>query len=731
MAGELLSSKIVVQEEEPQIPALPTIQTAVLGAVGKAVKGPLNVATLVTSFEEYARTFGTFRLGFDLPIAIRDFFLQGGRTGWIVRAGSGGVAALKTLISGLASSGSILSSVAAPYDLEPSTDETLIIKIDGVPQPTVTFTATAGLVESGNAAPFALADADVLTVKVDAGAVQTVTFNAADFASIAAATAVEVAAVINAQLSGATATVTSAGTKVTITSNKRGSSSAIQVTGGTANAAGKLNFSTVAVLGTGNVANIDAVTANEVVLAINTAIAGGVASVEGSKVRITSNTTGATSTVQVDSTSTADDEIGFDNSIHSGTAAGANVLTLTATSVGTWGNAVKIFIKNATSGIASEFNLDVEVDGFIVERFANLNVFDSTSPRYASTVINDSKVGSLNVTASVLGTARPANNSNGAFLAGGTEPTISDVELIGDTVPSPTGIRALDEIEDVTLLVIPDGSTIATQNAMTTYAEITTNRRIMAILDPPAGLTAQDIAAHAESLTASEQWALYWPRVKIPNPSPRIFGTDIDTIVGPISGHITGVISRNDANLQVGPFANPANTEDGRLFGVVDLETTEVQREEKRDLIFPKRVNPVVFMRGQGFFADGARTGLGTSNFPSIGERRGVSAVEQTAKRALQFAKNKINTPELRDRVERVLISVIMPFVKAGALASKDPSKAFFVDVSDQLNTPSVITAGKLLARIGLATAKPAEFIILLVTQDTRALQEELLSAAL
>jgi phage tail sheath protein FI len=47
-------------------------------------------------------------------------------------------------------------------------------------------------------------------------------------------------------------------------------------------------------------------------------------------------------------------------------------------------------------------------------------------------------------------------------------------------------------------------------------------------------------------------------------------------------------------------------------------------------------------------------------------------------------------------------------------------------DVSEQLNTPSVIFAGKLIARVGLATNKPAEFVILRISQDTRALQVEL-----
>jgi hypothetical protein len=730
MPVELLSSKVVVIEEEPRIAALPVVQTAVLGAIGKAVRGPLNLPSLINSFEEYTRLFGEYSVGFELPLAIRAFFLQGGRTAYAVRAGTGGTAALFQFVSGTPASGTILSSIAGPYDLEPG--DTLDVQIDGGGTQTATFLATAGATESGNAQPFALANGDTLTVKIDGGSTQTITFLTGSFVSIGAATALEVAAVINAGIVGAKATVTSGGTKVTITSDKRGTASSVEVTGGTANAVGKLNFPTSVNSGTGNVANIDSVTAAEVAARLTASVAGASSVVEAGKVRITSSTTGVTSTVQVMASSTADDEIGFDNAIHVGSAGGVvNSFLATATSVGTWGNGIKVRIKDSSSGVASEFNLEIEVDGFLRETFANLTNSVDPAANFIETVINNPTTGSLYITVTSSALNRPNNTTSaGQALSGGVEPTVTDTELIGGTSPTLTGIRALDIISDVTILIVPDGPTIAVENAMIAYAEVTRNRSMFAILDPPAGASAATIVTHVESLTATEQAALYWPRLKIPNPSRRIYGKDVEAVTQTISGFIAGVCARNDASLAIGPFANPANIEDGRIFNVIDLETDEVLREEKRDLVFPKRVNPVVFVRSQGFFADGARTLLGTSNFPSIGERRGVTAIENLAKASLQFAKNKPNTEELRERAENTLISIVMPFVNAGALASRDPAKAFFVDVSEQLNSASVRAAGQLKARLGLATAKPAEFIILLVTQDTRALEEELNSQA-
>jgi hypothetical protein len=64
------------------------------------------------------------------------------------------------------------------------------------------------------------------------------------------------------------------------------------------------------------------------------------------------------------------------------------------------------------------------------------------------------------------------------------------------------------------------------------------------------------------------------------------------------------------------------------------------------------------------------------------------------------------------------------------AFASTVPDEAFFVDVSEALNPPTERFAGKLNVRVGLATQKPAKFLVLSFSQDTRAFDEELAAAA-
>lgn len=92
---------------------------------------------------------------------------------------------------------------------------------------------TSGSVTTVPAEPFALTHGATLLVAVDGGAAQTVLFDSADFANIAAATAAEVVAVLDAQLAGADATA-SAG-RVVLTSLSQGDASCIEITGGQAN----------------------------------------------------------------------------------------------------------------------------------------------------------------------------------------------------------------------------------------------------------------------------------------------------------------------------------------------------------------------------------------------------------------------------------------------------------------------------------------------------------------
>ena len=739
--AELLSSKIVVVEEEPRIRNIPGLPTAVLAAVGITERGPIAAATLVTSFEEFIRVFGGFTVDSDLALAMQGFFQNGGTTVWVVRTvhfTDITSAATKTSLpatlnlktaAGAPSAGTILGTVVGPYDLEPN--DTLSIDVDVGGPVVATFLATAALRTSA-AETYALVDGQTLTVKIDSEAVaQVITFNTAEFVAIGAATALEVAAVINAEIVGASADGSSG--SVVLTSDKRGTDSNVDVTGGTANPV--LVFPTGPLAGTGNVADIDAVTVAEVKTIVEAAVAGLTVSDVGGATQIASNTTGPASSILVEAASTADDELGFDNATHSGdSGAAANTLKIDGKTDGTYANGIRPIISVPTSGAADEFNLQVEDDGVIVETFPNLSMVDAND-NFVETVVNDSDNGSDLIAVTDLDSTaadpRPAVGTFGPLTGGDDGLTLLDDNDFLGSGAGATGLHALDQVQGATMLVVPGRSTSAVHNGMVSYSEIDRAKSLFPVLDPPAGLSAAGIVTYqvttAALLNLSEFGAIYWPRVKVLNPSKTVFG-NVNELTVPPSGIIAGVFSRTDAEAPGGVYRAPAGVEKGRLLGVLGFETDEVLEEAKRDLVYPKRINPLSTFPGAPRFIDGSRTLKGNGNFPSVPERRGVIFIEQSLKQGLEFLRFQPNTEETRAVANRTVTAFLLNQMRNGAFATKDPATAFFVDTSEALNTPSVVASGRMIIRIGLATAKPAEFIILRISQDTRALEEELAS---
>ena len=80
-----LSSKVIIEEEEPRVRGIPSIPSAVAGAVGVTERGPIGKPVLVTSIEEYQHLFGGFTKDSDLALAVMGFFQNGGNQLYVVR----------------------------------------------------------------------------------------------------------------------------------------------------------------------------------------------------------------------------------------------------------------------------------------------------------------------------------------------------------------------------------------------------------------------------------------------------------------------------------------------------------------------------------------------------------------------------------------------------------------------------------------------------------------------
>lgn len=738
MSGQLLSSKVVIVEEEPKVRGIPSAPTSVAGAVGITERGPIGEAVLCSSFDEFQTKFGGFTPDSDLALAAMGFFENGGSQLWVVRtvhytdvsdpASATAVRAAGFLVAGGGPTpGVLLGSAPGPFVLQ---DGDLIrLAVDGAPEADAIFNGSAAEVTAAGVAPYALSDGMDLRLRIDDGPEQTVVFSSADFADIANATDAEVAAVLNAAIFGGRASTP--GGSVQLASDTEGTASRVEITGGSANA--ELAFPSSASVGSGNVANLRAVALAEVKAVVEGAIPGVLVDTGiGGVLEIRTVATGPTASIRA-SASTAS-AFGLDSAPHTGAASGAaNAVRVEGKDPGAYANRVEVEVRAATNGAASAFDLLVIEDGTYRETFPNLSMSPDEA-RYVERVVNDARTGSIYVRViDQLLSGAPTPSPQTAALAGGGDGLVGlgDADFIGSE-PGKTGLRALDQVQDLSLVLVPGRATPAVHNAMVRYCEVDRDGMAFAVLDPPAHQSATDIVTYVRTTAAleslSEFGAIYWPRVKVLNPAKSVFGS-AEQIVVPPSGVVAGVFARTDSSHPGGVYDPPAGIEAGRMFGVLGFETDEVLEESKRDLVYPHRINPLTTGPGLPRYIDGSRTLKGDGNFPYVAERRGVIFIERSLKQGLQFARHKNNTEGLRAQVRRTITAFLLAQMNNGAFRSREPAKAFFVDVSEQLNTPTVIFAGKLIARVGLATNKPAEFIILRISQDTRALEAELAAA--
>lgn len=738
--AELLASQTVIIEEAPALRRFPATPTAVTAVVGVTERGPVLTPTLVVSFEEYVQIFGGYTANSKFPSMVEQMFNNGTQQLYVSRVvhytdiltpatKTSAKASVNVDANTVATQGTVLGTNVENFDLEPG--DTLDVAVDGGGATTATFLATAAA-RASLAETFALSNGEVLNVAIDGGSVQSIAFLTAEFAAIGAATALEVAAVINAKATGLQASV--AAGVVTITSDTRGTGSIVDVTGGSANAA--LGFTTGPLAGTGNVANIDAVTAAEVKTIVEAAVAGVTVTSVGGAVQIVTDTIGSGGDIQVAATSTnADTVMGLDNAVHAGVDAGtAAAVTFQGKTDGAYANGpanMQILVADATNEEADEFNFSVLRGGVAIEAFPN-NVNDGVSANDITKVLAAVAGGSNLVAAVNLLDGRPINGTYN--MTGGNDGLVGlvNTDFTGSQAGG-TGFFAFDQTQGIRIILAPDRASGTVQEALVDYGEISRDGSMFAPVTLPDGLTAVGAITHVETtftlLGRSEYGATYWPGINIQNPSRTAYG-DTDSILVPVTPSAVGIYAKVDGARPGGIHDEPAGTERGRLRGVVSLETDEVLDLRKRNLVYPKRINPVTTFPGAPFFLDGTRVLKGDGNFPSISQRRGVIDIEQNIKTGMEVFRHRANDEETRDEAVRSIESFLLTRFNQRAFRGSTPDTSYFVDAdADTLNPPSEVDAGRLNIRVGLATQRPIEFIVLRFSQDLRDAQAELAAA--
>lgn len=339
----------------------------------------------------------------------------------------------------------------------------------------------------------------------------------------------------------------------------------------------------------------------------------------------------------------------------------------------------------------------------------------------ANNVAGTLKLGVTNGGKEISGGAvlRPANSKTP------TEYHIGDSVVSGNIAPDPTfgddggtpndqdyinGLSALDTVRDVSIVCIPGIGSKAVVDAGTNYC---TQRADCFFIGDVNGTddSVEEAQAFLTGLTVKSSYgAIYYPWLKMLDPT----GKSPVPIAVPPSGFVAGMYARIDAKR--GVWKAPAGTE-ANIGGAVGVtaDTTDAQQ----DFLNPIGVNVIRTFPASGIVIWGART-LATRSDPEyryIPVRRTAIFLEQSIYNGIQWAVFEPNDEDLWASLRANINSFMMLQFRAGAFQGKTPNEAFFVKCDHQTTTQADIDAGTVNILVGFAALKPAEFVVLQLSQ--------------
>ena len=101
MPSALTYPGVYVEELPSGVRTITGVATSIAAFVGRAVRGEVDVPSILTSFEDFERRFGGIADGYPMGFAVRDFFQNGGATAVVVRVFAGDKKTAKIDVKGL------------------------------------------------------------------------------------------------------------------------------------------------------------------------------------------------------------------------------------------------------------------------------------------------------------------------------------------------------------------------------------------------------------------------------------------------------------------------------------------------------------------------------------------------------------------------------------------------------------------------------------------------------
>jgi phage tail sheath protein FI len=256
----------------------------------------------------------------------------------------------------------------------------------------------------------------------------------------------------------------------------------------------------------------------------------------------------------------------------------------------------------------------------------------------------------------------------------------------------------LDTTKDISLLVIPN-ATSSVAKAAIAYCE--GRKDLFFIMDLPSG--SSDPAAYLvdNNIPSTSYAAFYYPWI-----------VDDDPLTGkpvtlPPSGALAGTYAQTDVSR--GVHKAPAGVDNGYLNSATGIQRVLTQAEN--DILYQKKIN-VIRKFPEGILVWGARTLSAEPAWRYVNVRRLFIFLEQSIERGLQWVVFEPNDFSLWKSIKRNVSTFLRVQWEEGKLVGPKEDAAFFVRCDEVTNTPDTVSVGQVIAEIGVAPSKPAEFVV-------------------
>jgi hypothetical protein len=299
-----------------------------------------------------------------------------------------------------------------------------------------------------------------------------------------------------------------------------------------------------------------------------------------------------------------------------------------------------------------------------------------------------------------------------ALNGGGDGDAPAAIDYTGETdeVNGSTGFAALEDIEDISIVMAPAaaaGTPITHQGVIAAMqAHCRRMRYRVGVVDTREGLSQSEVRDFRSNFDDS-RLALYFPWVVTTDPTGAR-----PTITVPPSGFVAGIYANTDVTR--GVHKAPANEP---VIGALRF-AQEVNRFQQ-ELLNPLGINCLRSFPGRGHRVWGGRTLSSDPEWKYVNVRRYFLFLERSIDKSTQWVVFEPNGERLWANVRSAVEDFLYNEWFNGRLLGGSPKEAYFVRCDRSTMTQNDLDNGRLVCLVGVAPLTPAEFVIFRIGQKT------------